>query len=533
MLTKIRNNTMQSFTFSKLIKGLGLVAAITASQAFAAVDSAQLESTIKKSMARFNVPGMAVAVVENDKVVLAKGFGVRHLDSGEPVTADTLFGIASNTKAFTAAALAALVDQGKLSWDDKVIDHIPEFRLFDAYVTREITIRDLLSHRAGLGLGAGDLMIWPDTDKTMPDILDSLRHLKPVSSFRSQYAYNNLMFVTAGEVVARVTGMSWQDYVEKEMLAPLGMTQSRAGFSRIPKSNANWATGHIPMDGKLHPFFVNYLEDFRGAGAIASNVNEMTFWLRTQLKQGEMPNGDTLFSAKQQQQMWHPHITRLASDKAFDSYRQQFRGYGLGWSIEDYHGYKKVGHGGGILGMVSQVALVPEKNLGIVILSNQQAFSALSAITHEVLEDALNLDDKDWVEDLAKKHFAGKKKAYANAKPKRPSEIQAPLANSVYAGHYNDAWYGDIKVVEKGGKLHIDFTHSARLKGKLEHYNGNTFIVRWHEKLLEADAFIQFNVAENNQVTSAAMKAVSPNITDFSFDFHNLVIKPVAPATSK
>ncbi|MGO3300564.1 MAG: serine hydrolase, partial [Pseudoalteromonas sp.] len=364
--------------------------------------------------------------------------------------------------------------------------------------------------------------IWPDTDKSIEEILAGLKHLKPASSFRSKYAYNNLMFVTAGEVVARVSGMSWNDYIEKNILQPLNMKNSRAGFSRIPKSNKNWATGHIPMDGKLHPFFVNYLEDFRGAGAIVSSVGDMSQWLRTQLAGGQMPNGEQLFSEKQQAQMWHPHITSLASKSAFEAYHQQFRGYGLGWSIEDFHGIKKIGHGGGILGMVSQVTLVPEKNLGIVILSNQQAFGALSAVTYEVLEDAMDLEDKDWIEDLAKKHFEGKQKAYANAKPEAPADYQPQLPSINYTGTLNDDWYGDVIIEELNGKLRIDFTHTKRLKGQLEHYSGNTFIVKWDEKLLEADAFIEFDMGTNNRVNSAKMHAVSTSVTDFSFDFRNL-----------
>ncbi|WMS90494.1 serine hydrolase [Pseudoalteromonas sp. HL-AS1] len=497
----------------------------TSFSSWAQVDTNKIDDVIKASMARFDVPGMAVAIVENDKVIFAKGFGVTNLDTNKKVNKDTLFGIASNTKAFTTAALAKLVDEGKLSWDDRVIDHLPEFRLYDSYVTREMRIRDLLSHRSGLGLGQGDLMIWPSTDKSVDEILAGLQYLKPASSFRSKYAYNNLMFVTAGEVVARVSRMSWNDYIEKNILQPLHMDNSRAGFSRIPKSNKNWATGHIPMDGTLHPFFVNYLEDFRGAGAIASSVSDMSQWLRTQLAGGKMPSGEQLFSEKQQAQMWHPHITSMASKSAFESYHQQFRGYGLGWSIEDYHGFKKLGHGGGILGMVSQVTLLPEKNLGIVILSNQQAFGALSAVTHEVLEDALELENKDWVEDLAKSHFEGKQQAYANAKPEAPADYQPQLPNINYTGTLHDDWYGDVIIEQLDGKLRIDFTHTKRLKGTLEHYTGNTFIVKWDEKLLEADAFIRFEMSSQNRVNSAKMRAVSTQVTDFSFDFRNLHLK--------
>ncbi len=506
------------------LASLALLASATFNS-WAQINTTDLEEVINTSMARFDVPGMAVAVVQDDKVVFARGFGTSNLNTNAKVNKDTLFGIASNTKAFTSAALAKLVDEGKLSWDDRVIDHLPEFRLYDSYVTREMRVRDLLSHRSGLGLGQGDLMIWPSTDKSIEAILAGLQYLKPASSFRSQYAYNNLMFVTAGEVVASVSGMSWNDYIEKNILQPLHMDNSRAGFSRIPKSNKNWAIGHILMDGKLNPFFVNYLEDFRGAGAIASSVNDMSQWLLTQLAGGKMPSGEQLFSEKQQAQMWHPHITSMASKSAYEAYHQQFRGYGLGWSIEDYHGFKKLGHGGGILGMVSQVTLLPEKKLGIVILSNQQAFSALSAVTHEVLEDALELEDKDWVEELAKKHFASKQKAYANAKPDTPADYQPQLPNINYTGTLHDDWYGDVIIEQLDGKLRIDFTHTKRLKGTLEHYTGNTFIVKWDEKLLEADAFIRFDMGANNRVNSAKMRAVSTAVTDFSFDFRNLNLK--------
>ncbi len=504
-----------------VLASLGLTAA-----AQAKVNTEKLDQVVETSMARFEVPGMAVAVVENDKLVYAKGFGVRNLKSGEAVNEHTLFGIASNTKAFTVAALGMLVDEGKLSWDDKVIDHLPEFRLYDPYVTREMTIRDLLSHRSGLGLGAGDLMIWPDTDKPVDEIIAGLKYLKPASSFRSRYAYNNLMFLTAGEVVARVSGISWQDFIEQRILNPLGMTDSRAGFSRIAKDNRNFATGHIPLDGKLHPFFVNYLEDFRGAGAITSSVDEMSHWLIAQLNGGQYPGGVRLFSEGQQAQMWHPHITSMVSPQAFEQTRQQFRGYGLGWSIQDYYGYKRMGHGGGILGMVSQVTLIPEKKLGIVILSNQQAFSALAAVTNEVLEDALQLPDTDWVGELADKHFAHKKEAYASARPDVPADYQAALPAVNYTGTLHDNWYGDVIIEKLGDALRIDFTRTKRLKGTLKHYTGNSFIVEWDEKLLEADAFIEFEMGTDNRVKSAKMHAVAPQITDFSFDFHNLDLRP-------
>jgi hypothetical protein len=309
------------------------------------------------------------------------------------------------------------------------------------------------------------------------------------------------------------------------MMKPLEMTTSRAGFSRIAKGNQNWATGHIPMEGQLTPFFVNYLEDFRGAGAIASNVNEMSHWLLTQLDGGKMPNGKQLFSTEQQVQMWHPHIMRVASKNAFEAYRQQFRGYGLGWAIEDYNGFKKVGHGGGILGMVSQVAMIPEKKLGVVVLSNQQAYPALTAIINEVFEDALGLEEQDYVTKAAERFHKAKKEAYAKAGAVKLEQVQPALPVQNYTGTLTSDWYGDVIVEYVADELRIDFTHTKMLKGKLEHHTGNTFIVRWDDTLLEADAYIHFEMDKAQQVKSASMEYVNPHITDFSFDFHNLDLK--------
>ena len=309
------------------------------------------------------------------------------------------------------------------------------------------------------------------------------------------------------------------------MFTKIGMDTSTAGFSRIPKQNTNWATGHIPDNGKLTPFFVNYLEDFRGAGAIASNVDDMSKWLLTQLGEGKTPRGEQLFQGKQQVEMWQPHIMRPAKPELFSAYRQQFRGYGLGWAIEDYLGVKKLGHGGGILGMVSQVALLPEKGLGVVILSNQQAYPALTAIIHEVFEDPLERVDQDWVSLLATKYKADKAKKYAQAGVVKPIKKQPALPNNYYTGTLTSSWYGDVVIEEIGSELRIDFTHTKLLKGRLEHVSGNQFVVRWDERLLEADAYIQFELTKDQHVRSAEMAFVDPDISDFSFDFHDLQLK--------
>jgi len=489
------------------------------------LDLATLEPIISTAMEEFQIPGLAIAVVSRNQLLLAKGYGVRDVDNQQPVTAETLFGIASNTKAFTAAALALLVDQGKLSWDDQVIRHLPEFQLFDPYASREMTIRDLLSHRSGLGLGAGDLLIWPDTNKSTAEIIAALRFIRPAHSFRAEYAYNNLMFLIAGEVIARVSGKSWHDFLEAELLTPIGMRQTAASFSRIAANNQNRAVGHIPMDQQLHRYPLDYLEDFRAAGAMASNVQDMSLWLRLQLANGLLPDGKRLFSAVQQQQMWKLHTPAAVSADSFKSTRQQFAGYGLGWVIDDYFGYKRVSHGGGILGMVSQVTLIPEQQLGIVILTNQQAFPAINAISREIMEQVLKLPERDWVSELATKYRSDRQKLYQKQGPAKLEHIQPALPSSYYQVQLQSDWYGNVSIQERAGKLRITFSHTPKLQGWLEHHSGHRFIVRWDDRLMEADAYIDFEFDQNNKARRARMALVNPDITDFSFDFHNLTLE--------
>lgn len=481
-----------------------------------------IRATAEEALSAFNIPGLAVVAVKDGEVILAEGFGVRDIGNGESVNADTLFGVASHTKAFTAAALASLVEQKKLSWDDKVIQYIPEFRLSDPAITAELTIRDLLSHRSGLGIGAGDLMIWPNTDKSTADILTGLAHVPFASGLRERFAYNNLMFVAAGEVIARVSGMPYADYVRETLLEPLGMNDTVIGHSNIPADVDNVAVGTIEMNDKLHRFPLDYLEDFAAAGAMASNANDFAKWLLAQVAHGESTSGEHVFSADSQRAMWQV-VTPLSVSASTAENGSHYRGYGLGWFVKNEHGVKHVYHSGGILGMLSLTTIIPERNFAITVMSNQQAFGALTAITQEALEDLLDLADRDWVTEESKKYheFMTSK---AEFKMPVPDVVRKALPLARYVGRYVDSWYGSVDIGMTNNKLRINFTHTPMLKGTLEHYNGDTFVVRWDEPLLEADAYIDFNVSRSNEVKGAKMESVAP-FTDFSFDFHNLELK--------
>lgn len=495
---------------------------------------ATIEQSVTQAMAEFQVPGIAVAIVKDDQVVLSKGFGVLKHGSAEKVTADTLFGVASNTKAMTAALLAQLVDEGKLTWQTKVIDIIPEFQMPDAYVTREFTIIDLLSHNSGLGLGAGDLMIWPETTLTNQDVIKGLKHLPQVSSFRSEFAYDNLMYVIAGEVIAKLTSKPWQENIQSRIFDKLGMKNTRAKYSLIPSANKNVARAHVPLDGELHVVGGNFLEKFSSAGSVASSVNDMSLWLKAQLKRGQYgQDGEKelrLFSEKQSRAMWQARTLLPVSQSATEQDKTHFTAYALGWFVKDYHGVKVIQHTGGILGMVSKVVMVPEENLAMVILTNQQSGFAFNALSQQILNEYLVLPEKNWVE-----HYANKLKDYNAAKKEQLAEAAASVDKNSkpslpltgYAQTYVDNWYGEIAITLEDEKLVMQFGNTPALRGTLEHYQHNTFIVRWDDRTLEADAYVNFNLNPDGSINYVTMKAVSW-ATDFSFDFHDLKLKPKA-----
>lgn len=481
----------------------------------------------------FDVPGIAVAIVKDGQVVLAKGYGVRKL--GEPTAVDenTLFGIASNTKAFTAAALAMLVDEGKISWDDAVVKHLSGFQLYDPYVTREMTIRDLLTHRSGLGLGAGDLLWWPPTDYSREELVRRLRYIKPATSFRSRYAYDNVLYMVAGQVITAVTGKSWDDFVKERIFAPLGMTTTNTSVAALT-SSANRATPHAKFNGQVQAISPLPLDNVAPCGAINSSVAEMAKWMIAQLNRGAISEGNRLFSERQSREMWSANtILPLGDPPAhLAPLRANFSAYGLGWVLTEFRGHKTVSHTGGLLGYVSKVTLVPDLNLGVVVLTNQQAGGAFQALTFRILDHYLNAPAMDWIAGYKKSEEMGLARAAAVEKSQSSSraiDSKPSLALAKYAGRYTDAWYGDMVITHENDRLVIKFSRTPLLVGDLEHWQYDTFIARWRDRSLEADAFVTFALKPDGSIEQIKMVAVSP-LTDFSFDFHDLLF---APASSK
>lgn len=490
-------------------------------------------SVAENARKTFQVPGIAVAVVKDGQVVFAKGFGVRKLGEAAPVTANTLFGIASNTKAFTSASLAILVDEGKIRWNDRVIDYLPSFQMSDPYVTREMRIRDLLVHRSGLALGAGDLMFFPASNLTADDIVKRLRYVPLETSFRSAYAYDNVLYSVAGKVIEAVSGKKWEAFVQQRIFTPLGMSSSKTSISDI-KAGDDFAAPHAPVDGVIKPIRADVLDNNAPAGAIQSSVGEMSKWIAMQLNSGEIPGGARLFSALQSMEMWSA-VTPMPignPSPGLEALKMKFSAYGLGWVLNDYRGYKLVWHTGGLSGMVSRVTMVPELKLGVIVLTNQESAGAFSAVTMAILDNYMKAPAMDWVaayDASAKRRLSNGAEAVRKAAAKRNASSKPSLARAGYAGRYRDPWYGDVTVKEEGGKLIMRFTHSPDLTGELEHWQYDTFIARWKNRAMDADAYVTFSLTPDGSVDQIKMAAVSP-LTDFSFDFHHLVLKPAGDA---
>jgi CubicO group peptidase (beta-lactamase class C family) len=490
---------------------------------------ADLDAYVGRVQQAFEVPGLSVAIVKDGKVVLAKGYGVRKL--GEPARVDenTLFGIGSNTKAFTSAALASLVDEGKISWDDPVYQRLPGFQMYDPYVSHEMTIRDLLTHRSGMGLGEGDLLFWPHTTFTRDDIIYRLRFMKPASSFRSRFAYDNLMYIAAGQIIPAVTGKSWEDYIREKILAPLGMSTTNLSNSAF-KPGDNYAWPHSKVDGKLQAIeFVN-LDNAAPAGSINSSAGEMAKWVTLQLNHGKFPNGNQrLFSEGRSLEMWSAETILPAGNRVgpLAPLSSRFAAYALGWGLRDYHGRKLVGHTGGVAGFVSRVMLVPEENLGVVILTNAEQGGAFDSILFHVLDHYFGLPATDWIAAFKAADEQEQKEAAEVLKRRdtgRATDSKPSLSAEKYAGVYNDAWYGPATIRLENGKLIFRLDHTPKAVADLQHWQYDTFKAHFRDRTIE-DAFVTFALKPSGEVDHFTMVAVSP-LADFSFDYQDLYFLP-------
>jgi CubicO group peptidase (beta-lactamase class C family) len=489
----------------------------------------EVDAVVERALREFGQPGLAVAVVEDGRVVLAKGYGVRRMGDPAQVDAHTRFQIASNTKAYTTAALAMLVDAGTLSWDDRVTKWLPWFELSDPYVTREFTLRDLLTHRSGLGLGAGDLLWWHST-YDREEVVRRLRTLPLETSFRSAYAYDNVLYVAAGLVVEAASGTSWDDFVRTRIFEPLGMTEAATSLTAFG-ADANLAAPHGLVDGKLAVVPPDTVDNTGPAGSLVMSVVDAAKWMTVQLDSGRVAGGRRLWSAARTREMWSGQLVLPIGDPppSLAPRRPNFSEYGLGWFLQDYRGRKIVTHTGGLSGMVSRTLLVPGERLGIVVLTNGETL-AMEAVAWQLVDAWLGAPKHDWT--AAYREAAGRSsgrvdsvlaaREAARAKDSKPS---LPLER--YAGRYTDPMYGDMTIALEDGTPVMRFGASPAFVGDLEHWQHDTFVARWRQRNL-ADAYVTFHLKPDGSIDGIRMEAFRPD-ADFSFDYHDLRFRP-APA---
>lgn len=515
------NSSVRVFSFV-LLSGCLCVTSL-----LAAPSEEEIDQLARRGMAEFGVPGMSISVVHGGEIYYAKGHGIVEIGKSAEVSDRTLFQIASVSKAFTAAALAILVDDGKLHWEDPVIDHIPEFRMYDPWVTREFTVRDLLTHRSGLPLGAGDLLLIPEAKSSRREIIHAMRYLTPSSSFRSEYAYDNLMYIIAGEVVERVAKSPFEEFLEERLLFPAGMTDCAATLSRTRPDTVR-ATPHVEVDGKLQS--TRSLESDVGAaaGGVNCSARSMALWAQFVLHKGKSADGKRVVSVAQVDQLLKP-VTLTSTRGYMAEHAGSFlSAYALGWNVATFYGQPSYSHGGALWGMTTFIIILPKQGLA-VFASNNNMSAAPRAVANDIVDrfltDVSPDAGKDWiaiVSELVNSRTGAAETAVAEVRSSRAADSDPSLPLESYTGTYRDSWYGEIFItLDDDGQLWFRSARSEPLSGPLEHFQFDTFIARWTERKYNNDAFVSFSLGPKGNVERIRMKAVSP-ATDFSFDFHDL-----------
>ncbi|MGH8853268.1 MAG: serine hydrolase, partial [Telluria sp.] len=432
-------------------------------------------------------------------------------------------------------------DQGKLEWDDPVIKHLPDFRMYDAYVTAEMTVRDLLTHRSGLGLGAGDLMWWPTTRFTTDEIIHNLRYIKPATSFRNSYAYDNLLYIVAGKIIAAKSGKTWGETMHEWILKPVGMAGTTTSLAENA-TFANVSAPHSKINGKIAAVKHMQVDNAVGAVGINTSAEDLGRWMKVLLDSGRVSTGADgkevrLFSEKQARELWTPQTPMKISQPRppLAATKPNFYAYGLGFQLRDYQGKMVAMHGGALQGFYSRVLLVPEAKLGIAILTNAESSASLSSLQYRLLDQYLGAAPADWIGRVAEVEREATEKEAARLKKETATRAAAskpslPLAS--YEGEYEDAWYGKAAIRRDGKKLVLSFAKTPDLTGEMEHFQHDTFIVRWKERNFNADAYVTFSLDHDGSIERMRMKPVSTE-TDFSYDFQDLLFVPVKAKAKK
>ncbi|MBL8984950.1 MAG: serine hydrolase [Gemmatimonadetes bacterium] len=495
-----------SFVFSRraTAPALALVALTLGSTGLAAQAREPwpgLDAYLEAAMKAWQVPGMAVAIVRNDSVIYAKGYGVREVGRPERVDERTIFAIGSASKAFTAAAIAMLVDDKKVALDANPSLYLPGFQLYDPYATRELTVRDLLSHRSGLARGE---LAWYGSGFDRDEIVRRVRFLPPTWSFRSQFGYQNIMYITAGQVVAKVSGRSWDDFVRDRIFTPLGMTASSTSVTAV-RGLANVASPHATVNDTVRSVPWRDIDNAGPAGSINSNAVDMAQWVRLQLGRGRY-DGKTLISGRQVDEMHQAHtVIRTDSAARAANPDTHLQAYGLGWFLEDYRGRLMVHHGGNVDGFTALVGMIPEEKFGVVVLASQNGSGLPNAVVHRLVDHQLGAPIRDWSADALKRLEAQRARArmaQQRADSGRLAGTKPSLALSAYVGTYADSLYGQVVIKDNGGKLHLSF--GPNWKSDLEHYHLESFRARFDTPVLPPVP-VTFRIGGSGKVESVLL----------------------------
>jgi CubicO group peptidase (beta-lactamase class C family) len=482
-------------------------------------DLKKLDATFAKALKDWNVPGMAIGIVKDDSLVFAKGYGVRDVAKGGTVDANTLFAIASNTKSMTAAAIATLVDDKKLNWDDPVTKYLPYFELYDPYVTHEMTIRDLLCHRSGLATFSGDLL-WYGTKYSREEIVRRAKYLKPAYSFRTTYGYSNIMFIAAGEIVAKVSGKSWDEYVKEKFFTPLGMNRTVTTTNALPKME-NVASCHTEVDGKMITIpWLNW-DNVAPAGAVISSVNDMSKWLRLQIKRGKH-DGKQYFSEYNARQMWSMHTNQKVSNISEAMWPStHFKGYGLGWGLMDYMGKRIISHSGGYDGMISYTCVVPEINMGFVILTNANS-TLFYPCVYYILDAYLKGTNYDWSQTFLERDNKSKdvdKTTREQEEKNRIKNTKPSLDLKEYCGTYKCELYGTATIKMEGENMQLQLDPAPDFVGKLNHWHYDTFSICFEKFPSLPPGKVTFTLDAEAKVKSMLIDVPNPDFDFTELDF--------------
>ncbi len=440
-----------------------------------------LDDYIRDGLREWDVPGLAISIVKDDSVVFAQGYGVREVGESDRVDEFTVFAVGSATKAFTATSVAMLVEEGRLKWDDRVTDYLPDFQLHDPYVTREITVRDLLSHRSGLSRGD---RLWYGTGFSRNEILQRVRFLKPSWSFRSQFGYQNIMFLAAGRIVEALTGLSWGEFVGLRIFNPLGMYSSNTSVGDLA-AHINVATPHAEIEGRVVSVPWRNVDNIAPAIAINSNAVEMAQWVRLHLRDGAGAGRQVISAASAKELRTPQTVVPKEGEWALLAPHARFLSYGLGWYLLDYRGQMVVLHGGNIDGMTALVAMMPDLQLGVVILTNRERTLLPVALTNWIFDLWLGHIERDWSSELftafeeLQEQEADRQEEIEDA---RVPQTSPSLPLEAYAGTYDDSLFGQLEIALENGSLAARFGQS--FVGDLEHWQYDIFRTVWRDRHL-------------------------------------------------